>query len=214
MAGFITAIFYIAAIVGSFEPNYIGTITFFGIAFVAWLSSHTLEYILRQLRQSLTEAITLREKAQQQQRFLHQVIDINPHFIFVRDQDGRFTLVNQAMADAYGTTIENVLGKTDADFNPDPARARQFRQDDLEVIQTKKELFIPEESNINAAGQLRWLQTTKRPLVDHTNAGNQVLRVAIHITELKLAEEKQRLNAQRLQILHTIDQAILAADSL
>ena len=49
---------------------------------------------------------------EQRPDFLRQVIDITPHFLFVKDREGRFTLVNQALADAYGTTVEGLIGKT------------------------------------------------------------------------------------------------------
>ena len=52
-----------------------------------------------------------------QTRFLNQVIDTNPQLVFVKDWSGRYTLANQAVADIYGTTVEGLIGKTDADFN-------------------------------------------------------------------------------------------------
>src|ERR671914_1133131 len=54
----------------------------------------------------------------EQRSFLRQVIDLNPNFVFAKDREGRFTLVNQAIADAYGTSVDGLLGKRDADFNP------------------------------------------------------------------------------------------------
>jgi len=42
------------------------------------------------------EVLALNEKR------LRQIIDLVPHFIFAKDRDGRFILVNQALADAYG----------------------------------------------------------------------------------------------------------------
>ena len=57
-----------------------------------------------------------------QRAFLRQVIDLNPSFVFAKDRAGRFTLVNQAVADNYGTTVEALIGRTDADFNASPER--------------------------------------------------------------------------------------------
>src|SRR5918999_5362597 len=38
--------------------------------------------------------------------------------LYLRQRSSRrFTLANKAVADAYGTTVENLIGKTDADFN-------------------------------------------------------------------------------------------------
>ena len=55
---------------------------------------------------------------------IRQIIDTDPNFIFARDGEGRYTLVNKALADAYGTTVDNLVGKTDGDFNSKPPRRR------------------------------------------------------------------------------------------
>jgi PAS domain S-box-containing protein len=95
--------------------------------------------------------------------FLRQVIDTDPNFIFAKDRDGRFTMANKAVADCYGTTVEELVGKSDADFNPDSAEVAFFRQRDLEVMDLIEECFIPEERITDAEGRTRWLQTVKRP---------------------------------------------------
>jgi PAS domain S-box-containing protein len=129
--------------------------------------------------------------------FLRQIIDINPHFIFVKDREFRFTLVNEALAEAYGTTVEDLIGRTDADFNDNPEEVEWFRRDDLEVMDTLREKFIPEEVITDAQGRVRYLQTIKRPLLDANGVCKWVLGVATDITALKQAgEERRGLEAQ------------------
>jgi len=120
--------------------------------------------------------------------FLRQVIDIDPNFIFAKDREGRFVLVNQAVADAYGTTVENLIGKTDADFNRDPEEVEFFRRKDLETMNTLREQFIPEERITDAHGHVRWLQTIKRPIIGKDGTAHQLLGSATDITERKRAE--------------------------
>jgi len=140
-------------------------------------------------------------------KMLRQIIDINPHFIFVKDRRGRFTLVNKAVADAYGTTVEELIGRTDADFNPNVAEVEWFRHDDLEVMDTQREKFVPEEVITDASGRRRYLQTTKKPLIDRDGVARHVLGVSIDITALREAEEERRrlqeqmLHAQKLESL-------------
>jgi PAS domain S-box-containing protein len=135
----------------------------------------------------------------EQQAFLRQVIDINPNFIFVKDRDGRFVLVNQVLAEAYGTTVDGLVGKTDADFNPNPEEVEHFQQDDLQVMVTLREKFIPEEVITDAAGNVRWLQTVKRPLVDKDGVARRMLGIANDITERKRAEETLRQVQEELE---------------
>jgi PAS domain S-box-containing protein len=146
------------------------------------------------------------EEAQRQQRvFLQQVVDINPHFIFAKDREGRFTLGNEAFARAYGTTVEELPGKTDADFNPNRELVERYRQEDLAVIESKQELVVPEDSVVNSHGQELWRHTIKRPIVDEDGQVRQVVGVVIDITDLKrvqqsLAEARdQALEASRLK---------------
>ena len=55
---------------------------------------------------------------------LRQVIDLVPHFIFARDEEGRYRLANRATAEAYGTTVEALIGRTDAELGRPAEEAR------------------------------------------------------------------------------------------
>jgi PAS domain S-box-containing protein len=134
-----------------------------------------------------------------QRSFLRQVIDLNPSFVFAKDAEGRFTLVNQAVADAYGTSVERLLGKTDDDFNPNKQEVARFRGDELEVMRTVKEKFIPEEMITDAAGVVRWLQTIKRPILSPDGSATQVLGIATDITARKEAERALRFSEERFR---------------
>jgi two-component system cell cycle sensor histidine kinase/response regulator CckA len=147
----------------------------------------------------ITERKRAEEELAEQRYFLRQVIDLNPHFIFAKDRDGRFTLVNQAVANAYGTTVEDLLGKRDTDFNFSRDETDRFRADDLEVIDTQQEKFIPEEVITDATGQVRWLQSIKRPIISPDGTVSQMLGVATDITKRKLAEEALHRSEEQLR---------------
>ncbi len=153
----------------------------------------------RKLEREVAERKLAEAQLDEQRSFLRQVIDLNPSFVFAKDEDGRFILVNKAIADAYGTSVEGLLGKTDADFNPNREEVEGFRRDDLEVINTLKEKFIPEEVITDANGQVRWLQTIKRPIVSPDGTANQVLGIATDITTRKQAERALRQSEERFR---------------
>ncbi|HMS84624.1 MAG TPA: PAS domain S-box protein [Nitrospira sp.] len=121
--------------------------------------------------------------------FLRQVIDTDPNLVFAKDRDGRFTMANKAVADSYGTTVEELIGKSDTDFNSNSAEIAFFRQRDLEVMDSMEECFIPEERITDAEGRTRWLQTVKRPILDEDGIPHMVLGAATDITERKRMEE-------------------------
>ena len=144
--------------------------------------------------------ITARKRAEEALRAseerLRTVMDLVPHFIFAKDADGRFIFVNQALAESVGLTPEAMIGHTDEEIVPDAAQVGHFRRDDLEVIESGRSMFIPEETRTDRTGKTRILQTSKVPLPIPGSEKPAVLGVAVDITERKAAEEEvRRLNA-------------------
>jgi PAS domain S-box-containing protein len=139
------------------------------------------------------QAVALQAATTHYQKFLRQVIDTNPHLIFVKDWDGRYVLANEAVAEHYGTKVENLLGKRDADFNPKHEEVDKYLQDDREVISSQQGTFITEEpATIAKTGEIRWFQTVKVPLLSLDGTTRQVLGVATDITQRKHLEEQFR----------------------
>jgi signal transduction histidine kinase len=62
-----------------------------------------------------------------------------------------------------------------------------------------QEQFIPEEKITDAAGNVRWLQTVKRPILDETGQALMVLGASTDITERKRIEETLRRREHDLQ---------------
>ena len=146
---------------------------------LGFVSQHVASAILRKRSE---------KELAEQRAFLRQVLDINPSFVFAKDRQGRFTLVNQAVAEAYGTTVDGLIGRTDGDFNPNAEEVANFRRDDLEVMDTRRDKLIPEEVVTDAAGRRRWLQTVKRAILGPDGVANQVLGIATDISERKRAD--------------------------
>jgi PAS domain S-box-containing protein len=92
---------------------------------------------------------------------LRKVVDANPQLVFIKDWDGRLVLANQAVAELYGSTPEELEGKTDADFNANAAEVENYLKADREVMQSGRPLHVPEESVTHPNGEIRWFQTMK-----------------------------------------------------
>ncbi len=67
--------------------------------------------------------------------FLAQAFMTRPD---VKDWNGRFKLANQAVADIYGSSVEALVGKCDADFNANAEEVAHFLEDDREVMSSMK----------------------------------------------------------------------------
>jgi len=161
------------------------------------------------------ENITKRKRAEDalraHQEFLRQVIDTNPNPIFTMGWDGEYTLVNEATAELYGTSVEELVGRTDEDFNVSPHEIERRKQDNREVLEFMCGKFIPEERFTHpVTGEVRWFQTIKVPLVAPDGKAYQVLGVANDITERKRAEEEVLAAKEAAEAANRAKSAFLA----
>jgi PAS domain S-box-containing protein len=141
-----------------------------------------------QLQNQIKERELAEKKLKRQEQFLRQIINTIPSLIFVKDWEGRFVLVNQATADIYGSTIQELEGKTDKDFNPNRQQVEQFMMADGQVLTSGHSLLIPEETVMGQNEQMRFFQTIKTPLLNDDGKPELLLGVATDITERKQAE--------------------------
>ena len=144
----------------------------------------------------------LAEKVERENQMLIQsVVDTSPSCIFIKDFKGKYVFVNNYIAELYGVTPEDMIGKTDLDFAKKlkltKDEAASFLRVDREVIKTKKKKFIKEEPFTLPDGSKKWFQTTKVPLKLKGNL-NYMLGIAEDITEHKRTEESLRTSEAQL----------------
>ncbi len=86
-------------------------------------------------------------------------------FFFIKDDQGRFIYVNDALKKVLGKNDAQIIGKTDDDFFS-PELADAYRAEDREVMSAGKTIsdrvwLVPDRS-----GALNWFVSTKTPLKD------------------------------------------------
>ena len=123
-----------------------------------------------------------------EKRFLRSVIDAIPHFIFARDTQGRFTLVNKAVADFYGLTTGKIEGRHLSEIHIDSEQCDQWLVEDQEILQDGHSSSIAETTTLDASGQTMWINAIKTPLTTRGSEQLQVLGISIDITRQKKAE--------------------------
>ncbi|MFA6164041.1 MAG: PAS domain S-box protein [Methylobacter sp.] len=147
--------------------------------------------------EDITDIKISQEALHHERAFLRQVIDAAPSMIFVKDREGRYLLGNEAVAQAYGTRPESLVGLTDENLNPNDDEVTHFYQDDLDVINNRKPKRILEDKLTHADGSVHWYSAVKIPLLDDDASCNKLLGVASDITDRKRAEEALQLADRR-----------------
>ena len=158
--------------------------------------------------QDITDRVRAKAQLQQQQDFLRTVIDTDPSLIFVKDLEGRYVLANQALADYYSTTVEDLIGKKISDLVEDPHLVQEFMAQNAAVIQNRQPLFIAEEA-IAINGQQQWYQWQKRPLFLADRNTYAALGIGINITEAKQREAAlEQMQADLQQLNQELEQRV------
>jgi PAS domain S-box-containing protein len=147
----------------------------------------------------ITQQKQVEKALRENEALLRTVINATPDFIFIKDQNHRFYLANQAQADVFGLPPEEIIGKTDLDLglpeeivkgNPEKG-IRGFWPDDREVMARGETKYIAEEP-IVVNGQSLTFSTVKVPLKDTAGQTWGVLGFVHDITNLKRVQEELR----------------------
>ncbi len=117
---------------------------------------------------------------------LMHVINLLPNPVYIKDREHKWVEVNEAFCDLLGYSREELLGKSDYDFNP-PEQAKVFWEKDNLVFSTKQENINIEETT-NSMGGLRWVESRKSYFQTDDGA-EYIVGVLNDITDMKAREE-------------------------
>jgi PAS domain S-box-containing protein len=135
----------------------------------------------------------------QERLILRTLIDNLPDYVFVKDAQSRFVILNTACAQQLGASRpEEVLGKSDADF-VSPKLAAQYLADEQELMRSGQVLQKEEPVQHKLSGEMGWSFTTKVPLRDDTGKIVGLMGIGRNITARKQAEEALRQSHNELE---------------
>ncbi len=148
------------------------------------------------ISREITEMKQARESLERQHRLMRTLIEILPCRIFVKDREGRLTLINEAYRRALGAGDADRLEGRRIDELVEDTRAAHVLADDRAVIDAGQEILNREEFDANPLGKDRWMLLSKVPLRDGDGQVQGLVGMAADITAQKEAEARA-LEAQR-----------------
>ncbi|MCX7041044.1 MAG: PAS domain-containing protein, partial [Spirochaetes bacterium] len=149
----------------------------------------------------LTEQKRLEKTQEQERALLMTVIDNLPDFIYLKDLEHRFVLVNRSIAELVGAgDPKTMIGRTDRDFFP-AELADKFMTDERTIMETARSQVNIDEPSRSAAGVMKWVLTTKVPLIDATGTVTGIVGIGRDITTRKLAETEVEEANRRLEFI-------------
>ncbi|TAF08208.1 MAG: PAS domain S-box protein [Nostocales cyanobacterium] len=177
-----------------------------------------LQQELEECNRKNAELAEVFQKTQEQSSLYKMIIDKALDWIFVKDKNYRYLLVNDTVAHSLGKTAKDMIGKDDVEINlpteivfgnPDK-NIRGFRQDDQLVI-AGETIHNPYDPIPCCDGSFYILDTKKIPLCNSKGEIFALLGVARDITdrhraEAELRQSEAKLRQRTLELEQTLQQ--------
>ena len=151
-----------------------------------------MNLMLRRARGNAEKLRLAEETLRSERNLLRSLIEILPVSVYAKDVEGKKTMANIVDVRTTGyCSEEEIIGKTDYDLFPREV-ADQFSAHDRAVIERGAPILNHEEYYLRSDGQMRWLVTSKVPLLNADGSIVGLVGVGLDITERKAAEELVR----------------------
>lgn len=160
----------------------------------------------------ITERETIVMALRESEARFRAIMDNSPSYIYLKDVDGRYLLVNKHTEEGLGLSGDQIIGKTHQDFYSEEL-IQQFVAQDREVIDTRssvvREIAVPD-----AVGEIRDLLINKFPILNLQEEVEALGAVIVDITDQKQAEKEIADKERQLRkTLDNMDSGILMMDS-
>jgi len=173
-------------------------------------SGDILEFVGTTL--DITERKRAEQELRQAEERIRAILEYSPNWIFLKDTEGRYLLVNREIERVFGISQEQITGKTDSEIFP-PEQAAEYRANDLEVLRAGVPMEF-EEIAVQEDGPHTSI-VHKFPLFDTHGNIYATGGVATDITERKRAEEARRHSEEQYRaVVETATDAVISIDEV
>lgn len=154
------------------------------------------------IHQDIDEQKRAEKALKESRKRLRKIIDLVPDPIFVKNRAGEYLLVNEALAAMFGRSVEEMVGKTEAELGMSEERFEVYRKEDRKVIESGESMTISKRNATTADGESLTLQTVLIPYEPVVSDSEGVLGYARNITERTEYESQIEVQRDTLEILN------------
>jgi rsbT co-antagonist protein RsbR len=126
---------------------------------------------------------------------LTSILDNSPSFIFAKDMESRYTLVNKRTVELLGLPLEQIAGKPDSAFFP-PEFAANAVLKDLEIMAGGQAVTFEEE--VRTSQESLVVVTVKFPIYDASGAITGICGISTDITEQRRGDEERAVLQEKV----------------
>jgi PAS domain S-box-containing protein len=169
------------------------------LAQVARQKEREMSAVNRNLGDEVEERRQIQDALKESQRRLQAIMDNTSAVIYLKDEEGRYRLVNKQFETLFHLNKDDMIGRTDYDVFP-KQMADSFRSNDQRALDMNEPLTIEEIAPHDDG--LHTYISIKFPLVDSEGRSAGVCGISTDITDRKVAEAKLRDSHQALELSH------------
>ena len=122
-----------------------------------------------------------------------------PNIILIKDYSGKFIYGNKMLAQLYKTTPENLIGKSDSDFNPNKEQTDFYLKNIQEIMEKNEAEVVIESSTNSNNNEISHYHSVKKPFFDE-NGNKNILVIANDITDIQNSKKEIEKKEHRLDI--------------
>jgi PAS domain S-box-containing protein len=115
--------------------------------------------------------------------FLKIIMECMPFPFFIKDETGKYILINSLEADLFGLDEKSIIGKHDSDFVRDEEELEVIIKSDHEVLFGYKSVELPEQKFSLKNGKSFVFKTHKVPFVNPMTGKHNILGFSVDVSD-------------------------------